>query len=113
MGSQGRVDFYIPDVGWAVELMRDGEHMDEHIARFLPNGRYYGALVARRVTACILLDFRQSIPRAARRELQFPAIFAMFTVFVILVSRKKIYKRSTPLLLCCLDPTLPLQVYFY
>jgi hypothetical protein len=68
MGSPGRVDFYVPDVGWAIELMRDGEHAAEHIGRFLPGGRYDGALTARRMTACILLDFRQSIPRAARRE---------------------------------------------
>jgi hypothetical protein len=68
MGSKGRVDFYILDVGWAIELLRDGDHIEEHVARFLPNGRYYGALVARRVTAFILLDFRQSMPRAARRE---------------------------------------------
>jgi hypothetical protein len=78
MGSQGRVNFYIPDAGWAIELMRDSEHMDEYIARFLPNGRYYGALAAGRVTACILLDFRQAIPRAARRELRFSFLLFYF-----------------------------------
>ncbi len=41
IGSSGRVDFFIPDVGWAIELLRDSDNIEEHIARFQPNGRYY------------------------------------------------------------------------
>jgi hypothetical protein len=68
MRSKGRIDFYIPDFRWAIEVLRDGVNIKEHIAHFLPAGRYYEALKARRVKSVIMLDFRQSVPSVARHE---------------------------------------------
>src|SRR4051794_31286783 len=39
--SSGRVDFQIKPVRWAIECVRDGDRIEEHIARFRPGGRYH------------------------------------------------------------------------
>ncbi|KAL2852518.1 hypothetical protein BJY01DRAFT_91992 [Aspergillus pseudoustus] len=39
--KDGRVDFVIPEKKWAVELLRDGDRLGDHIARFYPEGRYH------------------------------------------------------------------------
>ena len=48
-GSLGRVDFWIQfpatgsnNIGWAIELLRDGDRAGEHQSRFLPGGSYTG-----------------------------------------------------------------------
>jgi hypothetical protein len=37
--SNGQVDFYIKHVKWAIECLRDGDRLDEHIKRFQPGGK--------------------------------------------------------------------------
>ena len=40
--SAGRVDFQIKSIGWAIECLRDGNGLNEHIKRFQPpDGKYY------------------------------------------------------------------------
>ena len=44
-GTSGRVDFWIKflgsDIGWAVELLRDGDRAENHLARFASGGSYH------------------------------------------------------------------------
>lgn len=30
-GGNGRIDFWIPDAKWGIELLRDGDRLDEHL----------------------------------------------------------------------------------
>ncbi|CAB4419623.1 unnamed protein product [Rhizophagus irregularis] len=39
-GCEGKIDFYVDKLEWAIELLRDGEDMKEHKARFEPSGEY-------------------------------------------------------------------------
>ena len=65
--SAGRVDFQIKSVGWAIECLRDGNGLNEHIKRFQPpDGKYYRWVKSGEVQDYILLDFRQSMPQKVR-----------------------------------------------
>lgn len=56
-GSSGFVDFYINDeLGYAVELLREGDRLHEHIARFQGNGRYASLLPS--LNDFAIVDFR-------------------------------------------------------
>jgi len=60
-GTQsGRVDFYIPSKKWAIELLRDGDRLEQHSSRFLPSGAY-GATMT--MSDHIILDFRNNFPK--------------------------------------------------
>ena len=39
-GCEGFVDFYVDQLDWAIELLRDGKDMAEHSRRFGPTGEY-------------------------------------------------------------------------
>jgi hypothetical protein len=39
-GCKGKIDFYVDKLDWAIELLRDGEDMEGHKARFEPSGDY-------------------------------------------------------------------------
>ncbi len=41
-GSSGRVDFYVFDKGWGIEILQSGSkaQITEHAARFGPGGKY-------------------------------------------------------------------------
>jgi len=76
--SAGRVDFQIKSVGWAIECLRDGNGLNEHIKRFLsPDGKYYRWVKSGEVQDYILLDFRQSMPQKVRDNIP----FLFFVVF--------------------------------
>lgn len=56
-GTKGRIDFWINDNRkWAVELLRDGDRLDDHVKRMTPDGKY-GAIV-REATNTLIIDFR-------------------------------------------------------
>jgi hypothetical protein len=57
--TKGYVDFYIPSMQWGVELVRDGDRLQQHYSRFLPPGPY-GALP---LSDYIILDFRKTRPQ--------------------------------------------------
>ncbi|KAI0002424.1 hypothetical protein BJV74DRAFT_958410 [Russula compacta] len=57
--AKGRVDFYIPDKKWGVELLRDGDRLKEHSVRFSPSG-WYGSTME--LSDYILLDCRTTRP---------------------------------------------------
>jgi hypothetical protein len=56
-GEKGRVDFYIPSMKWGVELLRDGNALQEHCGRFSTTGKYTKTLD---VVDYIILDFRNT-----------------------------------------------------
>lgn len=62
----GRADFHIPSVGWTIECVRNGDRLEEHIARFKQGGKYHGAILSGQTKQYILLDFRNSLPKKAR-----------------------------------------------
>ncbi|RGB35974.1 hypothetical protein C1646_667324 [Rhizophagus diaphanus] len=39
-GCEGKIDFYVDKLDWAIELLRDGEDMAKHKRRFEPGGEY-------------------------------------------------------------------------
>ncbi|KAK2462613.1 hypothetical protein APHAL10511_005346 [Amanita phalloides] len=48
--KEGRIDFFIPNAQWGIELTRDGDRLNEHASRFRAKGAH---------DECnILLDFR-------------------------------------------------------
>jgi len=58
--AKGRVDFYIPSKEWAVELLRDGDRLEQHSRRILPTGPYGGKLA---LSEYIILDCRSTRPK--------------------------------------------------
>lgn len=62
----GRVDFHVRSVWWAIECLREGDRLEEHIARFQVGGRYYKWIQSGEIQDYILLDFRKSRPRKSR-----------------------------------------------
>lgn len=63
---RGRVDFRVNSVKWAIECVREGDRLEDHIARFLPGGKYYRWILSKQIEDFILLDFRRSKPRKVR-----------------------------------------------
>lgn len=62
------VDFRVKNQGRVIECMRDGSKLNEHIARFKPDGRYYPWILSGEVREYILLDFHTSVPCKARSK---------------------------------------------
>ena len=54
----GRIDFFIPIVKWGIEIIRDGDRLWEHAARFTSSGAYGAWLESADMNDYILLDFR-------------------------------------------------------
>ncbi|KAJ9263388.1 hypothetical protein DTO212C5_7573 [Paecilomyces variotii] len=64
----GRVDFLVKSVGWAIECLRDGDRIEEHISRFHEGGRYHKWIETAEIKQYILLDFRTSVPQKPRDD---------------------------------------------
>ena len=62
----GRIDFRIKEMKWVIECVREGDRIDEHIARFQQGGTYYKWIASGEVEDYIILDFRTSKPQKAR-----------------------------------------------
>ena len=54
--GDGRVDFYIPEKKWAIQLLRDHDRVDEHISRFKEGGKYHPWLKENMVDDWITID---------------------------------------------------------
>ncbi|TDL27128.1 hypothetical protein BD410DRAFT_486230 [Rickenella mellea] len=57
--AKGRADFYIPSMKWGIELLRNGDRLEEHVCRFNSTGKYGKTLP---LTDYIILDCRFSKP---------------------------------------------------
>jgi hypothetical protein len=79
--QKGRVDFYIPSKNWGVELLRDGDQLEEHWSRFSEAGAY-GATLS--LSDYIILDFRKTMPKRAHHSMciicQFIYLFVKLTL---------------------------------
>ena len=62
----GRVDFIVKSQRWAIECVRDGDRLDEDIARFEEDGRYFPWVSSGEVQEYIILDFRKTLPSRVR-----------------------------------------------
>jgi hypothetical protein len=62
--SGGRVDFQIIHVKWAIECLRDGRSLGEHIRRFQEGGKHYKWIQSGEISDYILLDFRTDMPES-------------------------------------------------
>lgn len=60
----GRIDFFIPKMGWGIEITREGSNLREHMDRFSPHGAYGAWISSNEMSDYILLDCRTSEPRA-------------------------------------------------
>jgi len=57
--AKGRVDFFVDSKKWAIEVLRNGDRIEEHLARFALEGKYRRMLDA---ADYIVLDFRMTMP---------------------------------------------------
>jgi len=60
--KDGRVDFYIPEKKWAIELLRDHGEVDEHISRFKEGGKYHPWLEEKMIEDWIIINCATSLP---------------------------------------------------
>ncbi|ODM16963.1 hypothetical protein SI65_07361 [Aspergillus cristatus] len=60
--KDGRVDFYIPEKKWAIELLRDHGEVDEHISRFKAGGKYHPWLEEKMIEDWIIINCATSLP---------------------------------------------------
>ncbi|EAW21873.1 uncharacterized protein NFIA_070440 [Aspergillus fischeri NRRL 181] len=60
--TNGRVNFYIPDKGWAVEIVREQDRINEHIMRFRKNGKYYPWVESGLIDDWIIVNCTTSMP---------------------------------------------------
>jgi hypothetical protein len=58
--AKGRADFYIPSRQWGVELLREGDRLEQHSGRFSRSGSYETTLP---VSDYIILDCRNTWPK--------------------------------------------------
>ncbi|KAE8379637.1 hypothetical protein BDV26DRAFT_291095 [Aspergillus bertholletiae] len=74
--TSGRVDFFIPEKKWAVELLRDYNGVDDHIKRFKNGGQYFQWLETKAVNDWIVINCATTAPTAVYNESRlFHAVF--------------------------------------
>ncbi|KAL2821050.1 hypothetical protein BJX63DRAFT_418092 [Aspergillus granulosus] len=61
--SQGRIDFWIPERRWAIELLRDHNEINEHIARFHMGGKYYNWIMDSTIRDWMVINCAITIPK--------------------------------------------------
>ncbi|KAJ5908305.1 hypothetical protein N7495_000987 [Penicillium taxi] len=61
-GGRGRIDFRFAQVGWGVELIREGDRLKGHCSRFAPGGSYAPWISAGLLTQWLIIDCRTSWP---------------------------------------------------
>ncbi|KAJ6510453.1 hypothetical protein C8R45DRAFT_389092 [Mycena sanguinolenta] len=56
--GSGRIDFFVMgSKKWAIEILREGDSLEDHMARFKPGGAYYGWIQGGTIQDYIVLDF--------------------------------------------------------
>lgn len=77
--SEGRIDFQIVDPGWGIELLRDGDQLQEHCGRFSQNGSYYSWIQRGLLRDWMVLDCRHTYPRTNCENPPCPNSYNMIT----------------------------------
>ncbi|PYH96186.1 hypothetical protein BO71DRAFT_184152 [Aspergillus ellipticus CBS 707.79] len=66
-GNQsGSLDFYISDMNWGIELLRDNDRISEHLNRFEPGGQYHRLVQENNMNQWIVLNFTNRRPSKKR-----------------------------------------------
>jgi hypothetical protein len=60
--GNGRVNFWIPQKRWGIELLREHNNVNEHCNRFNKGGRYYPWIEAGMLEDWIIIDCATSLP---------------------------------------------------
>lgn len=61
--SEGRVDFWVHDLGWGVEILRDGDRLRNHCNRFRRSGQYGDWIKKGVLKDWIIIDCRHTWPK--------------------------------------------------
>ncbi|KAF8213633.1 hypothetical protein K438DRAFT_1956999 [Mycena galopus ATCC 62051] len=56
--ATGRIDFFVSAKKWGIELLREGDRIADHLARFAEGGAYDNWIQNGEITDYIVLDFR-------------------------------------------------------
>lgn len=75
--SEGRIDFQIHDQGWGVEILRDGDRLQEHCERFMSTGKYHDWIRKGILKDWVILDCRHTTPRKYGIATEYTAIFSL------------------------------------
>ncbi|BCR92831.1 ATP-binding protein [Aspergillus chevalieri] len=92
--KDGRVDFYIPEKKWAIELLRDHNRVDEHISRFKEGGKYHPWLKENMIKDWIIIDCATSLPT---KEFSEPRLWN--AVFINDYSELRLYNHQKALIM--------------
>ncbi|ODM16145.1 hypothetical protein SI65_08579 [Aspergillus cristatus] len=92
--KDGRVDFYIPEKKWAIELLRDHGEVDEHISRFKAGGKYHPWLEEKMIEDWIIIDCATSLPT---KEFSEPKLW--HAVFINDYSELQLYNHQKALIM--------------
>ncbi|KAI9037477.1 uncharacterized protein KD926_000271 [Aspergillus affinis] len=76
--SSSRVDFWIPEKKWAIELLRDYDRVEDHLRRFRNGGKYYEWLENRAVVDYIVINCATTRPTPAQANPDPNLIHAIF-----------------------------------
>lgn len=83
-GSSGRVDFQVRSMKRAIECGREGDRLQQDVARFQPGGIYSRWIEGHSITRFIIIDFRTSMPPTVDCELtQSPEVFDKFGLLMV------------------------------
>jgi hypothetical protein len=95
--QKGRIDFYIPQKNWGVELLRDGDRLKNHSLRFVDQGAYTGM----NLEDYIILDFRTIKPQKGHPgQLKFSFSSAYLLTFNFRNSKSLPYRIHSELSEC-------------
>jgi hypothetical protein len=80
--TRGRVDFYMKSKKWAIELLRNGDRLEEHVKRFTQGGKYSGL----DIDDYVVLDCRTTTPAIAHpsKYLCFPRKIVLFSLIMLM-----------------------------
>lgn len=62
VGLNGPVDFRMKSMNWAIECVREGDRLQQHVKRFQEGGKYHRWIQDGSITEYIIIDFRTSMP---------------------------------------------------
>ncbi|BCR87943.1 ATP-binding protein [Aspergillus chevalieri] len=92
--KDSRVDFYIPEKKWVIELLRNHDKVDEHISQFKEGGKYHPWLKENMVEDWIIIDCATSLPTKGFSE---PRLW--HAVFINDYSELQLYNHQKALMM--------------
>lgn len=82
--GDGRIDFWIPQKRWGVELLRDHDRVDEHCNRFKKGGRYYPWIEAGMLEDWVIIDCATSWPTSGMSSHSGNALDYRYVTYIII-----------------------------